>query len=392
MGAKGCVGLAAIGLLAMTLSACGSSHRENDVARVEIMSDDIEYDLPARYGLYALEDGQLGRLDGEKSFQVETWDSRSSLSSDVAFIIFDRSLSDRSLRLGDAVKLRRVAHVRNNVAASGAATPLQKDSWVVADLPQFAVPLDFQPIHGSPEMVKVIPVRPLQPGLYALQFHLGESSIAGRFGVKWSKIDKDQYAAANCVDRYAGSPPAYKLCSDLSAGLPKQQVSQQPLQQQPFQQRPLLQQSWPQQNTLQQQLIQPYKTPPAVPQAPEQPGPKQQALQQQAPQQQPTPMPSAQGLKLRDVQAARTSDQGVAILTVQGVIVNTTKAPRRVPPLMATVRDLKGTELDRWTFTAELPELPPGGSTGFRTETIYPTTQSTNVAVTFASDSTAQAQ
>jgi hypothetical protein len=59
---------------------------------------------------------------------------------------------------------------------------------------------------------------------------------------------------------------------------------------------------------------------------------------------------------------------------------------------MATVRDTKGTELDHWTFTAENPQLPPGGSTGFRTETIYPTNQSTNVAVTFASDSTAQAQ
>jgi hypothetical protein len=251
----------------------------------------------------------------------------------------------------------------------------------------------------------VIPTRPLQPGLYSLQFRLGESAVAGRFGVKWAKIDKNQYAAANCVDRYAGSAPAYKLCSDLSAALPKQQILQQPLlQQQPLaqqlQQRPLQQQLWPQ-NTLQQQLVQPYKTPPAVPQAPEQQAPEQQApeqqalqqqppLQQQAPQQQPTPL--AQGLKLRDVQAARTTDQGVAILTVQGVIVNTTKEPRRVPPLMATVRDMKGTELDRWTFTAEIPELPPGGTTGFRTETIYPTSQSTNVAVTFASDSTAQAQ
>ena len=130
--------------------------------------------------------------------------------------------------------------------------------------------------------------------------------------------------------------------------------------------------------------------------APEQPAPKQQALQQQAPQeqapQQPTAMPSAQGLKLRDVQAARNVDQGVAILTVEGTIVNTSKEARRVPPLMATVRDTKGTELDRWTFTAENPDLPPGGSTGFRTETIYPTNQSTNVAVTFAADSTAQAQ
>ncbi len=397
MGAKGYKGLVAFGLLAMTLSACGSSGSDNDIAQVEIQSDDSDAALPARYGLYVVQDGELGRLDAEKSVQVETWESRSSLQPDVTFIIFDRSLADRSMRLGDTIRLRKVAHVRNDVAASGAATPLQKDTWVVADSPEFAVPLDFQPIRGSPEMVRVIPTRPLAPGLYSFQFHRGESAAAGRFGVQWSKIDKSQYASANCVDRYAGTPPAYKLCSDLSAQLPKQQISQQPLQQQPLQQRPLQQQQyWPQQNTFQQQLVQPYRTPPAVPRAPEQPAPKQQALQQQAPQrqapQQPTAMPSAQGLKLRDVQAARTVDQGVAILTVQGTIVNTSEEARRVPPLMATVRDTKGTELDRWTFTAENPDLPPGGSTGFRTETIYPTNQSTNVAVTFAADSTAQAQ
>lgn len=410
MGAKGYLGLAMVGLLGAALSACGSSSSSSngDTAQVEIQSDESDSDLPARYGLYALQDGQLGRLDGEKSFQVETWESRSSLGPDVRFIVFDRALSDRSLRLGDAIKLRRVSHVRNDVGASGAATPLQKDVWVVADLPEFAVAVDFRPIHGSPEMVEVIPFRPLPPGLYSLQFRQGDSAIAGRFGVQWTKIDKAQYASANCVDRYPGSPPGYKLCSDMSAQLPQQPITQQPLlpapQQQslqPLQQQAPYQTQWPEQNTFQRQLVQPYKTPPAVPQAPEQPpAPKQQALQQQPPQQQPqqqtpsqpTPMPSAQGLKLRDVQAARSMDQGVAILTVEGTIVNTSQEARRVPPLLATVRDLKGTELDRWTFNAENPELPPGGSTGFRTETIYPTNQSTNVAVTFASDTTAQAQ
>jgi hypothetical protein len=398
MDAKSYLGLAAAGVLAAMLSACGSSGSSksgNDMAQVEVQSDDSDTALPARYGLYVVEQGQLGRLDAEKNVQVQTWDSRSSLHPDVTFIVFDRSLADRSLRLGDVIMLRKVAHVRNDVAASGAATPLQKDVWVVADSAEFAVPVDFQPIHGSPEMVRVIPTRPLAPGLYSFQFRLGGSAVAGRFGVQWSTIDKAQYASVNCVDRYAGSPPGYKLCSDLSAQLPRQQIAQQPLQQQSLQQQPL--QPPPQQNTLQYQLIQPYKTPPAVPQAPEPPAPQQQALQQQAPPPQqaaqpPTPMPSAQGLKLRDVQAARNMDQGVAILTVQGTIVNATNEPRQVPPLMATVRDTKGTELDHWTFTAENPQLPPGGSTGFRTETIYPTNQSTNVAVTFASDSTAQAQ
>jgi hypothetical protein len=389
MGAKSYLGLAAAGALAAVLSACGSSHSTNisgnDSAQVEVPSDDSDAALPARYGLYVVEDGELGRLDAEKNVQVQTWDSRSSLHPDVTFVVFDRSLADRSVRLGDVIMLRKVAHVRNDVAASGAATPLQKDVWVVADAPEFAVPVDFQPIHGSPEMVRVIPTRPLAPGLYSFQFRLAGSAVAGRFGVQWSKIDKAQYASANCVDRYPGSPPAYKLCSDLSAGMPSQQITGQSLQQQPLPQLP-------QQNTLQYQLIQPYKTPPAVPQAPEQPAAKEQALQQQQATQQPLAMPSAQGLKLRDVQAARTVDQGVAILTVQGTIVNASSEPRRVPPLMATVSDMKGTQLDRWTFTAEIADLAPGGTTGFRTETIYPTSQSTNVAVTFASDSTAQAQ
>jgi hypothetical protein len=51
---------------------------------------------------------------------------------------------------------------------------------------------------------------------------------------------------------------------------------------------------------------------------------KQQALQQQP------MMPSAKGLKLRDVKVARTVDQGVAILTVEGTIANTGDEDSRV--------------------------------------------------------------
>src|SRR5262245_36253522 len=130
MGAKGYIGLAMVGVLAGALSACGSSSSSNETAQVEVQSDDSDAELPARYGLYALQEGQLGRLDGENSFQVETWESRSSLGPDVRFIVFDRALSDRSMRLADAIKLRRVSHIRNDVAASGATTPLQKDVWV----------------------------------------------------------------------------------------------------------------------------------------------------------------------------------------------------------------------------------------------------------------------
>ena len=164
MGAKGYAGLAAVGLLAATLSACGIwGDGGSDIAPVEVQSDDSA--LPARYGLYVETDGGLGRLDVAKSVQVQTRESRSNLDPAVSFIIFDRSLADRSLRLSDAITLRKVARVRNAVAASGVATPPRKDPWVVVDFPEFDVPLDFQPIDESPEMVRVIPMQPLASGL-----------------------------------------------------------------------------------------------------------------------------------------------------------------------------------------------------------------------------------
>src|SRR5438552_16964444 len=129
MSAKGYAGLVVAGLLAATLSACssgggGGRSREsgNDIAQVEVQSDDSDATLPARYGLYVVEKGELGRLDAEKSVQVQTWDSRSSLHPDVTFIVFDRSLADRSMRLGDVIMLRKVAHVRNDVPGAGAET------------------------------------------------------------------------------------------------------------------------------------------------------------------------------------------------------------------------------------------------------------------------------
>jgi hypothetical protein len=60
--------------------------------------------------------------------------------------------------------------------------------------------------------------------------------------------------------------------------------------------------------------------------------------------------------------------------------------------MIATVSDTNGAQLGRWTFTAENPQLSPGGTTGFRTQMPDPTNQSTNVAVTFASGSAPQVQ
>lgn len=311
-----------VGILAGWLSACGSDAPEPPTAQL----DDEDVDLPSRYGLYALQDEKLGRIDGDRDYQIATWEGRSALTPEVTFLLFDRALGDRSVRLQDTVKLRRLAHLRNDISETGAVKPMTRDAWVAADLPEFSVPLDFAPVSGNPEMVRAMPSKPLPSGLYALELRHGGAAVGGRFGVGWGGADQAAYMAANCVDRYAGKPVTYRACAD---------------------------------------------------------GPPQGAAK-------PAGTAAAalpQGLELRQVQANKTTDQGMPILTLQGVIVNSSNRVQAVPQLEAVIRDPQGAELDRWTFAAELRQLQPGASTGFRTETIYPTTTSTNVAVTFLADS-----
>jgi hypothetical protein len=373
-----CARIAMLGLLAAMLPGCGSDDSE-DIASAAGFGDENASVLPSKYGLYAVQDGQLGRIDGERSFQVETWESRSSLQPGVQFIVFDRALDDRSVRLQNAIKLRRLAHVRNEVAATGVAMPTGKDIWVVADLPDLIVPLDFAPVPGRGEMIRAIPSRGLEPGLYALEFRQGESAVSGRFGVGWTDIDKNAYIAANCVDRYAGQAQKYRLCSESHAqtgALPQPSGA-------------LLQpKSMPQFESLPPQAGSALSSGGSVPQS----GQTQSlgALPSRSASAgtskslgQLTAAPKTGTLELRQVQASKADDQGVPVLTVQGVIVNVSNAVQPVPRLVATVKDMQGAELDSWTFTAEVTHLPPGGSSGFRTETIYPTTQSANVSVTF---------
>lgn len=321
----GCARLMLMAFLAVLLPSCGSDVPEPPSATV----GDEDVELPDRYGLFAVQDEKLGRIDGDRDFQVATWKGRSALAPEVTFLLFDRALGDSSVRLQDAVKLRRLAHLRNDVTEAGAVNPATKNVWVAADLPELAVPLDFAPVPGNAEMVHAMPSKPLAPGLYALELRHGESVVGGRFGVQWSDADQQAYMAANCVDRYAGKPVKYRLCSDGPPQSAAKSASNAALA-------------------------------PALP----------------------------QGLELRQVEASKTNDQGMPILTIQGVIVNTSNRVQLVPQLEAVIRDLQGGELDRWTFNAEINQLPPGASTGFRTETMYPTSVSTNVDVTFLADRT----
>ena len=337
--------IAAAAVAAM-LSACGGSDEPDTSPAVDVPDTPVGA-LPDRYGLYAVQGDHIGRLNGDQNFEVSTWEHRQSLRPDVAFIVYDRRLADPSLALDQVIHLQRVPHVRNEVSPSGMAAPATANNWVAVDLPKFAVPIDFEPVSTSPQMVRVIPSRPLEPGLYSLEIRTANSALTGRFGVEWDKVDKARYSASYCVDRYTGASASYRGCGDAA-----------PMAQLPPSGEGQLAPSG--------QLAPAGAAPPPAP-----------ALQ-----------PGA-ALQVRDVQAVRRNDGSMTTLLVQGVVVNASQTPQFVPQLVASLRDQQGQEVKRWEFTTEVTQLMPGRSTGFRTEVLDTSTGPTQVSIAFPGTSSA---
>lgn len=74
---------------------------------------------------------------------------------------------------------------------------------------------------------------------------------------------------------------------------------------------------------------------------------------------------------------------GERTLMIEGRIVNPSDRPREVPPLVATLIGPEGAELKRWTFSADVEVVPPGGSVAFHTSTDDPPSQG-NLNLSFA--------
>ena len=85
--------------------------------------------------------------------------------------------------------------------------------------------------------------------------------------------------------------------------------------------------------------------------------------------------PSTRALELRDVTLDRQLVDGQQTLVIVGAIVNQTDEAQPVPPLVATLIDPEGVELDRWTFEAEVDMLPARGNTRFENRTADPQKQ-----------------
>lgn len=193
---------------AAALSACASGSGPH----VPIPEDPGLYAVPALREEPDDED-DLQRLDGNQEWEVETWEDRADLSSDVQFVIEDPDLVGDSTSREALIELWNVAWVRSDLRSDGSAAPVQGSQWAVARLDPFRVPLAYRQVEGRPDVIHVVPQERLAPGLYSLQLRKDSGARSARFGVDWDDIDRQDYSAAHCVDRRSGGQPLYVACA-----------------------------------------------------------------------------------------------------------------------------------------------------------------------------------
>jgi predicted Zn finger-like uncharacterized protein len=95
------------------------------------------------------------------------------------------------------------------------------------------------------------------------------------------------------------------------------------------------------------------------------------------------PITQRLGLEFEGVVSKRLDEGGVAVLVVEGAIVNLSERQRRVPPIRVTLLDGGGRRLQQELFRAKDGELDAGGKTRFSGRLINPAEQARQFSVTF---------
>jgi predicted Zn finger-like uncharacterized protein len=93
------------------------------------------------------------------------------------------------------------------------------------------------------------------------------------------------------------------------------------------------------------------------------------------------------GLHFEGVVSKRLKEGGVAVLVVEGAIVNLSEQQRPVPPIRVTLLDGGGRRLQQELFRAKETQLDAGGKTRFSGRLVNPAEQARNFSVTFEVDS-----
>jgi predicted Zn finger-like uncharacterized protein len=93
------------------------------------------------------------------------------------------------------------------------------------------------------------------------------------------------------------------------------------------------------------------------------------------------------GLQFEEVVSRRLEEGGIAVLVVEGAIVNVTDQERPVPPIRVTLLDGGGRRLQQELFQAQDARLDGGAKTTFSGRLVNPAEQARNFSVTFDLDS-----
>jgi hypothetical protein len=175
--------------------------------------------VPRESGLYALQAEKLQRLDGDRAWEIKTWDDRSSFPSNVQFMIRHPQLRASGKMPEELIRLTRVAWVRSEITPDGDILPVDGTQWTVTDISQQRVPIEIQTFSSHPDVARLIPERALTRGIYSLQLRTQSGQVNARVGVAWPGTDRRNYAAANCVDRYLGDQVRYRPCAEQEHAL-----------------------------------------------------------------------------------------------------------------------------------------------------------------------------
>jgi predicted Zn finger-like uncharacterized protein len=89
------------------------------------------------------------------------------------------------------------------------------------------------------------------------------------------------------------------------------------------------------------------------------------------------------GLQFEQITSTRLQEGGIAVLVVEGAIVNVTRQDREVPPIRITLLDNRGRELQEELFEAKEQHLEPGAKTSFSGRVVNPAERARNFSVSF---------
>jgi predicted Zn finger-like uncharacterized protein len=92
------------------------------------------------------------------------------------------------------------------------------------------------------------------------------------------------------------------------------------------------------------------------------------------------------GLQFEEITSTRLEEGGIAVLVVEGAIVNATSHDRAVPPIRITLLDSGGRQLQEELFQAKEQHLEPGAKTSFSGRVVNPADRARNFSVTFEVD------